>query len=75
MSKILEYLNKAKSVLTKVPFRKALLLSSTTPTYWFLLVAANETLQASAKEGEFAWRDGLLSASHQLYSLLKWVTG
>jgi hypothetical protein len=75
MSKILGYLNKAKSVLTKVPFRKALILSPTTPTYWFLLVAANETLQASAKEGSFAWREGLLSAADQLVGLLKWVAG
>jgi hypothetical protein len=59
----------------KVPFRKALLLSSATPTYWFLLVAANETLRASAKEEEFAWRDGLLSAADQLVGLLKWITG
>ena len=75
MNKVLQYFNIAKSVLTKVPFSKALLLSSTTPTYWFLLVAANETLQASAKEGEFSWREGLLAASAQLYELVKWATG
>jgi len=69
------YLNKVKSVLTKAPVRKALFLSSSTPTYWFLLVAANETLRASAKGEEFAWREGLLSAAEQLVDLLKWATG
>jgi hypothetical protein len=74
MNKILQYLEKAKGVLKKVPFRKTLFLSSTAPTYWFLLVAANETLQASAKEGEFSWREGLLAAAGQLVNLLKWAT-